>query len=252
MLIFLRKIRKSLIDSLPAGKAGGSTKKYLLYAFGEIALVVIGILIALQINNWNEWRKERNLEQKTLIAIAANIETNVEFIKANLERRDLIGLSSSQIIMDAIDQKRPWHDSLAIHFDNAFRSRVPTLSFSAYETLKTRGIDIIRSDTLQNAIVDLYDSHYQDMQTVLTRIVHTELKPSMTPFVTAHFERKLSGRGLIPNDYESLINNQKTKNHITYIQRYRMTAFKILQSRSLEQSEIVLELIKEELGERDL
>jgi hypothetical protein len=53
MLTFLRKIRRSLIDS-------GSARKYLLYAIGEIALVVIGILIALQINNWNEARKTRS------------------------------------------------------------------------------------------------------------------------------------------------------------------------------------------------
>ena len=158
-------------------------------------------------------------------------------------------MNSAQIILDVIDQNRTWHDSLAIHFDNAFRSRVPTLSFSAYETLKTRGIDIIESNSLQNAIVDLYDAHYQDMQTVLTRIVHTELKPSMTPFVTANFERKLTERGLIPNDYESLINNQVTKNHVTYIQRYRMTAFQVLQTRSLEQSEVVLQLIKAKLDE---
>jgi hypothetical protein len=51
MLTFFRRIRKGLIE-------GGATSKYLLYAIGEIALVVIGILIALQINNWNEDRKK--------------------------------------------------------------------------------------------------------------------------------------------------------------------------------------------------
>ena len=54
MLTFLRKIRRSLIES-------GSTQKYLLYAIGEIALVVIGILIALQINNWNEDSKNEKM-----------------------------------------------------------------------------------------------------------------------------------------------------------------------------------------------
>ncbi len=53
MLTFLRKLRRSLI-------ASGSARKYLLYAVGEVALVVIGILIALQINNWNEDRKSKN------------------------------------------------------------------------------------------------------------------------------------------------------------------------------------------------
>jgi bacteriorhodopsin len=51
MLTFFQKIIKSLIES-------SSTKKYVLYAIGEIALVVIGILIALQINNWNEAKKD--------------------------------------------------------------------------------------------------------------------------------------------------------------------------------------------------
>jgi hypothetical protein len=49
MLHFLRRIRRSLINS-------GSMRKYTLYAIGEIALVVIGILIALSINNWNQKR----------------------------------------------------------------------------------------------------------------------------------------------------------------------------------------------------
>jgi hypothetical protein len=65
MLTFLRKIRRSLLQSdstqKPASPVSGgqslwrrATGRYILYAIGEIALVVIGILIALQINNWNE------------------------------------------------------------------------------------------------------------------------------------------------------------------------------------------------------
>ncbi|MDG2449233.1 MAG: DUF6090 family protein [Saprospiraceae bacterium] len=50
-------------------------KKYLLYALGEIALVVVGILIALQINNWNEWRKDRVIESDLLIELHASVET---------------------------------------------------------------------------------------------------------------------------------------------------------------------------------
>ncbi len=52
MLKFFRNIRRRLLDS-------GSLRKYLVYAIGEIILVVIGILIALQINNWNEYRKDK-------------------------------------------------------------------------------------------------------------------------------------------------------------------------------------------------
>lgn len=59
MIKFFRKIRQNLLSE-------GKTGKYLKYAFGEIVLVVIGILIALQVNNWNEKKKVNNNEIKLL------------------------------------------------------------------------------------------------------------------------------------------------------------------------------------------
>ncbi|WP_394746747.1 DUF6090 family protein [Spongiimicrobium salis] len=56
MIKFFRKIRQNLLSE-------GKTGTYLKYAIGEIVLVVIGILIALQINNWKENSKEKDLEQ---------------------------------------------------------------------------------------------------------------------------------------------------------------------------------------------
>ena len=73
MLTFFRHIRKELLNSR-------SLSRYLLYAVGEIALVVIGILIALQINNLNEQSKERAVERSYL-----------ENIKSDLVR-DTLGL----------------------------------------------------------------------------------------------------------------------------------------------------------------
>ncbi|MDA0350457.1 MAG: DUF6090 family protein [Verrucomicrobia bacterium] len=78
MLTFLRKIRRSLIET-------GSVQKYLLYAIGEIALVVIGILIALQINNWNEERKESILEQEYLARLEVAFEENAQLAERAVE-----------------------------------------------------------------------------------------------------------------------------------------------------------------------
>ena len=73
MLTFFRRIRKGLLGD-------GSTSKYLVYAIGEIALVVIGILIALQINNWNEYRKDRIKEKEILVNLEVCLEKNIDLI----------------------------------------------------------------------------------------------------------------------------------------------------------------------------
>ena len=69
MIQFLRKIRYDLMKS-------GETPEYLKYAIGEIILVVIGILIALQINNWNENRKQTKAEKLVLTNIYEDLATD--------------------------------------------------------------------------------------------------------------------------------------------------------------------------------
>ena len=69
MLTFFRRIRKGLLD-------GGHTSKYALYATGEISLVVIGILIALQINTWNRQVQDRKKEKEYLVNIRKDLLTD--------------------------------------------------------------------------------------------------------------------------------------------------------------------------------
>jgi len=71
MLKFFRHIRKKLIEE-------DNVRRYLLYAIGEILLVVIGILIALQINNWNEVRKDRASELDILHNLKEELLRNKE------------------------------------------------------------------------------------------------------------------------------------------------------------------------------
>jgi len=71
MIKFFRHIRKKLLSE-------NRFNKYLLYAIGEIILVVIGILIALQINNWNEYDKSQALAQKYLKLIKSDLELDIE------------------------------------------------------------------------------------------------------------------------------------------------------------------------------
>lgn len=86
MITLFRRIRQKLIDS-------GSVTKYLFYAAGEILLVVLGILIALQINNWNEERKldktTRVLLKQIQLDLVENIEISTYLIRA-YQRKDSV------------------------------------------------------------------------------------------------------------------------------------------------------------------
>lgn len=75
MIKFFRRIRQKLIGE-------NQFTKYIIYAIGEIILVVIGILIALQINNWNNDRSERQLENQYLTEITSNLNSDL----VNIER----------------------------------------------------------------------------------------------------------------------------------------------------------------------
>ncbi|WP_273567484.1 DUF6090 family protein [Maribacter halichondriae] len=74
MIKFFRKIRQNLLSE-------GKTGKYLKYAIGEILLVIIGILIALQINNWNDIRIERKELNIALHAMIEELNENLQFLE---------------------------------------------------------------------------------------------------------------------------------------------------------------------------
>lgn len=81
MLKFFRKIRQQLLRE-------NQTSKYLLYAAGEILLVMIGILLALQVNNWNERQKARFAEQQLLQDLLQEFQSNQQLLEK--KRQNLV------------------------------------------------------------------------------------------------------------------------------------------------------------------
>ena len=91
MLKFFLKIRQNLLSE-------GKTTKYFKYAIGEIILVVIGILIALSINNWNENRKERAQEQELLLQLQSEYQSNLEQLDEKTQIREQTISASLKLI----------------------------------------------------------------------------------------------------------------------------------------------------------
>ena len=108
MIKFFRKIRQNLLSE-------GKTGKYFKYAIGEIILVVIGILIALQINNWNELNKERESEKIILIEIRDNLEFDLKDFESNIINLQNKAISAKSLL-ELIDNNSAYNDSISCFF----------------------------------------------------------------------------------------------------------------------------------------
>ena len=160
MLTFFRRIRKGLLE-------GGATRKYLLYAIGEIALVVIGILIALQINNWNEGRKsilegKRFIQQIHLDLVKEHqgIQNNIErFTSQNAGAYSL--LKTIELHSDIYDGESFQKGIVAAYTPiNVSREKL------TWDDLISSGrVDIIRDDTLAQLLKSYYYSYDLDVIT---------------------------------------------------------------------------------------
>jgi hypothetical protein len=95
MIKLFRKTRQKL---LLEGKAG----KYFKYALGEIFLVMIGILLALQVNDWNERRKGTILEQKILVQLKSEYEANFMQLEEKIFMRNR-AIEASQNLLNFVD-----------------------------------------------------------------------------------------------------------------------------------------------------
>lgn len=134
--------------------------KYLTYAIGEIILVVVGILIALQINNWNEQSKESKLELEILIGLSNDLANNNVKIASMISRDSLIISGNQHLLTLLKDNDSQYNDSLEFNFGNINRYDVFFPHSMAYESLKSKGFHTIKNDSLRTNIIELYDETY--------------------------------------------------------------------------------------------
>lgn len=133
----------------------GKTGKYLKYAIGEITLVVIGILIALQINNWNENRKEQIQETQIYKELKSDLLQTRNDIQKTISKHKEILKSTQQLVFD-IANKKPYSDTIYRLFTDSgdFFGIIPKTS--AFENLKNIGLNALNNDSLRISISNLY------------------------------------------------------------------------------------------------
>ncbi|MFC3879576.1 DUF6090 family protein [Algoriphagus namhaensis] len=152
MLKFFRKIRQKLLSE-------SKFTKYLLYAIGEIVLVVIGILIALSINNSNDLKNQRQKELTLLTEMRQNLKIDLEDLDFNI-KGSFERIQANEIILKALQERVPMNDSLKPYYGNIIGNFQLSNNTAAWENLKSVGVDLVSDDSLRNAISNLYEVKY--------------------------------------------------------------------------------------------
>jgi len=134
------------------------TGKYLRYAIGEIVLVVIGILIALQVNNWNEYRKEKVEEKKILLSLHNEISNNLESLQVVIDEKNKI-IDVNQYIINNTGKNGEWKsmkplDSLMNYISLSGWIFVPQNGV-LNEIINSGKLLLIENDLIKNEIASL-------------------------------------------------------------------------------------------------
>jgi hypothetical protein len=199
MIKFFRHFRQAMIKE-------NRVSKYLLYAIGEIVLVVIGIMIALQINNWNEQKKVN----RELVEVLKEVRSNL--IADSLKIYEIHTLKSEDIktqykVIDSLENGNIPYDSIEYDLGRVLIARRIVLVDNGYQLMKKFGLERVKDVALRNELIHYYTASikriYDD-----TEDDDYEFITVFLPYVRSHFLDWDYSKFGVPADYEHLKSDQ--------------------------------------------
>jgi hypothetical protein len=184
--------------------------RYLIYAIGEIVLVVIGILIALQINNYSEIQKLRKKEVILLNEMKQNLTEDLADINFNL-RGNKMRIRANDVVLETLGGSEESADSLEYFYGNLFGNFQLSENTTAWQNLKSIGVDLISDDSLRSAISYLYSNRYIYLENLEKGLDDRYQWDNLYPLVLEHIDFDQIWVSGEPVDQEKMMNDRKFK-----------------------------------------
>ena len=247
MINFFRKIRKKLADD-------NKPLKYARYAIGEIVLVVIGILIALSINNWNEGRKDQIVEQYYLRGLHEEFETNRQQLDFFTILNDQLLAASKALLQYTGPKAKSISDpEMAKLLGNIMGTSVGYESNPGMleDLINSGNFNKITNGNLRKALslwkADLNKSKTQELKILKYRDDITELFINLGPLRNMLKDTLRLGESDFEINTNALLQDPKLENNLTYFM-ITSKALKYREYKNLEKDVVlILDLISQEL-----
>lgn len=212
------------------------------YALGEVFLIVVGVNLALFFNNLNENRKIKKIEIETLHEIKEGLKADLEDIKSNIEGFSMRTKSFGRLIKH-LDNKIPVDDSLRAALTWLSGSTMFIANRTPYETLKSRGFNLISNDSLRTAIMKYYDVS-QDWIVMNEGQYLDHYMNHIKPILIKHFAFE---KGMMPYDFKALSNNREVIQNLRWANSTNYFQLKLYKEIEIE-AQALIQQIDTELG----
>ena len=125
----------------------------------EFLSIFIAVIAAFALNNWNDNRKDNISENKILMEIGSGLDKDLGDIRHNILGHKM-GIESCRYFSNLFTDKEVNADSLMSRYFSLTRDFVCIQNVAGYETLKSKGLELIRNDSLRHEIISLYEYDY--------------------------------------------------------------------------------------------
>ncbi len=186
MIKFFRHIRQRLLTE-------NKFNKYLVYAIGEIVLVVIGILIALQINNWNQNRINTGKQQDYLLGLKNDLEIQIRLFDFSDQFFDRIIVEGESILADFSSLgKLTEIDSINSKLTTLmYTKQYPEITTTFNELNSTGQFNLIKEKSIRSEVIRYYQRTEYDKTAIdgnINNVIYTQIFPIIKSMVVIHPE----------------------------------------------------------------
>ena len=248
MLSFFRTIRRNLLDS-------NQVYKYLKYAAGEIILVVIGILIALQINNWRELRKSELSKIQMYENLLISLRQDSTVVKQIITLHNNCLETQSRLLSSSKEEiKTDLTDSIAVELaSDIIRGSVSLFpNKGVYNSIVSNGeIDLIDDNELKISLIKLYDHHYgkyANIDAVVDHVFQFQIFPLIDGKMMTYYKDSIDGENKRVRRINSelfLLHYDEMTSEIKTVYRILNTSHRVLKEIQEAINDLISDISKE-------